>query len=116
VFGTKGSLEWRQEEPDYLKVTMLGGPQQIWSRGNDYFYPEAKVMSRIGAGHPEGYYESFANLYLKFTSALLKLKRGETLTEEDLDFPDVKAGLNGVKFIHRCVESSQKGSVWVKFN
>lgn len=116
VFGTKGSIEWRQEEPDYLKVTKLGEPQQIWSRGSDYFYPEAQKMARLSPGHPEGYYEMFANLYLKFTSALLKLKQGLNLAEEDLDFPDAQAGVNGVKFIHRCVESSKRGSVWVKFN
>lgn len=116
VFGTKGSLEWRQEEPNNLYVAKIGEPLQKWTRGNDYFYPEAQNLSRLFAGHPEGYYEAFANIYLKFTSALIKHKQGIKLTEEDLDFPDAKAGLDGVKFIHRCVESSKKGSVWVKFD
>jgi predicted dehydrogenase len=116
VFGTKGTIEWRQEDPNYLKVVKLGEPVQILSRGNPYFYPEAAQMSRIPSGHPEGYYEAFANTYLKFSNALLKLKQGLELTEEDRDFPDVKAGLQGVKFIHKCVESSKKGSIWVKFD
>ncbi|HHT43566.1 MAG TPA: Gfo/Idh/MocA family oxidoreductase [Firmicutes bacterium] len=116
IFGTKGTIEWYQEASNYLKVVKAGEPPQLLSRGNGYFYPEAAQMSRIPSGHPEGLYESFANTYLKFTSAILKLQQGLELTEEDLDFPDVKAGLQGVKFIHRCVESSKKGSVWVKFD
>ncbi|NLM42379.1 MAG: Gfo/Idh/MocA family oxidoreductase [Firmicutes bacterium] len=116
IFGTKGTIEWRQESPNYLTVRKLGEPVQILSRGNPYFYPAAAQMSRIPAGHPEGYYEMFANIYLKFTTALLKLKQGQQLTPEDLDFADVKAGARGVRFIHKCVESHKKGSVWVKFD
>lgn len=116
IFGTKGSIEWSQEDPNYLKVVKLGEPHQRLRRGNDYFYPEAAQMTRLAAGHAEGYYEMFANIYLKFTTALLKHKAGVPLTEADLDFPDAQAGVNGVKFIHRCVESSQKGSAWVKFD
>lgn len=115
IFGTKGTLEWCQEEPNYLDVIKLGQPRQRLSRGNAYFCPEAADMSRLSAGHPEGYYESFANIYLKFTAALLKLKQGMELDEEDLDFPQAAEGIRGVRFIHRCVESSKKGSIWVRF-
>ena len=115
IFGTKGTLEWCQEEPNYLDVIKMGQPRQRFSRGNAYFYPEAAGMSRLSAGHPEGYYESFANIYLKFTTALSKLKQGMELDEEDLDFPQAFEGVRGVKFIHRCVESSKRGSTWVRF-
>lgn len=116
IYGTKGSLAWCQEDPNYLQVAKVDEPTQTMRRGNPYFYPEAAQMTRLAAGHSEGYYEMFANTYRKFNSALLKLKEGRELTPEDLDFPDVKAGLQGVKFIHRCVESSKQGSVWVKFD
>lgn len=116
VFGTKGTIEWRQEEQNYLHVAKMGEPFQRLSRGNGYFFPEATNMSRIPAGHPEGYYETFANIYLKFTNALLKIKQGLTPSAEDLDFPDVWAGVQGVNFIHKCIESSKQGSTWVKFN
>jgi hypothetical protein len=52
---------------------------------------------------------------LTFADALLKKKAGEALTEEDLDFPTVEAGIDGVKFIGKCVESSQQGAVWLDF-
>ncbi len=116
VFGTQGTLEWRQEDANYLEVIKLGQPSQRLSRGNDYLYPEAAAMSRIPAGHPEGYYETFANLYLKFTSALLKLKQGVEPSAADLDFPDAADGVRGVRFVHRCVASSKQGSAWIAFS
>ncbi|MDR1144248.1 MAG: Gfo/Idh/MocA family oxidoreductase [Spirochaetaceae bacterium] len=115
IFGTKGAIEWRVEDPNYLKVSLLGKPRAVLSRGRDAFYPRAQSLSRIPSGHPEGYFEAMANIYKTYTGALLKQKAGQALTEEDLDFPDVENGAEGVKFIGKCVESSQKGAVWVDF-
>jgi hypothetical protein len=72
-------------------------------------------MSRIPAGHPEGYYEAFANIYTAFAAALNKVKAGQPLTPEDLDFPGVDEGIRGVRFIERCVASSRKGAAWVRW-
>jgi hypothetical protein len=73
-------------------------------------------LARIPSGHPEGYYEAFANLYAAFGAALTKHRAGLALTEDDLDFPTAAAGIDGVKFINCCVESSQRGSVWVELD
>ncbi len=115
VFGSKGSLSWSQENPNYLVVSRLDGPNQTWSRGRDSFYPEAQAYSRIPSGHPEGYFEAFANIYRTFASALSAVKEGRAPTEAELDFPGVEAGIGGVRFIGKCVESSHKGAVWVDF-
>ena len=115
VYGTKGGLEWSQEDPNYLKVSWLDKPGETLSRGRNDLYPHAAGYPRIPAGHPEGYFEAFANLYLTFANALLKKKSGEALTDDDLDFPTVEAGIDGVKFIGKCVESSQQGAVWLDF-
>jgi predicted dehydrogenase len=115
VFGAKGGIEWRVEDPNYLKVSLLGKPRVVLSRGRDGFYPRAQSLSRIPSGHPEGYFEAMANIYKTYIGALLKQKAGQALTEDDLDFPDVENGVDGVKFIGKCVESSQKGAVWVDF-
>jgi len=112
IFGTLGSIEWIQENPNYLYVTYRGQPTQILSRGQGYL--DAAAASRIPPGHPEGYYEAFANIYSKFAGALLKKKAGETLGEADMDFPDAEAGRDGVKFINACVKSSRAGSVWME--
>jgi predicted dehydrogenase len=115
VYGEKGGLEWRQEDPDHFSFTPCDAPQQKWSRGRDEFSPSAQQYSRIPAGHPEGLYESFANIYRSYIQALGKKLSGETLTAADYDFPTVEMGLRGVVFINKCVQSSEKGSVWVKF-
>lgn len=113
IFGTKGSIEWEQENPNYLRVAFLGQPVQILSRGAGYLYPQAARYCRIPTGHPEGYFEAFANIYSTFAAALAKKKAGQPLTAEDLDFPTAEDGLAGVRFINKAVESSKKGAVWV---
>jgi len=115
VFGTKGTIQWSQENPNYLVVSKLGAPTVTLSRGRDGFYPHAQGYSRIPSGHPEGYFEAFANLYKTFITALAKLKAGEKLKKDDLDFPTAEDGAQGVRFIGRCVESSKKGAAWVAF-
>lgn len=113
VFGSTGSIEWAQEDPNYLRIARQGKPTEILSRGRDPLAPRAAAASRIPAGHPEGYYEAFANVYRTFTDALVKKNGGAALTGEDLDFPDAGAGLDGVRFIDACVESSRHGAAWV---
>lgn len=115
IYGTKASLEWSQENPNYLKVSYLDKPTETISRGRDELYPHAQGYSRIPSGHPEGYFEAFANIYSTFITALKKKISGGALSEDDLDFPGVEAGIQGVRFIERCVESSQKGAVWIDF-
>ena len=115
IFGTTGTLQWSQENPNYLTVSRLGVPTVTLSRGRDGFYPHAQGYSRIPSGHPEGYFEAFANIYKTFVAALAKRKAGGTLTEADLDFPGAEDGASGVKFIGKCVDSSQKGAVWLDY-
>jgi predicted dehydrogenase len=115
IYGTKGSLEWFQEHPNYAKICYLDKPAEIISRGRDQMYPHAQDYSRVPAGHPEGYFEAFANIYSTFCDALSKRLSGESLSGKEMDFPGVDDGLRGVRFIEKCVESSQKGAVWVDF-
>jgi predicted dehydrogenase len=113
IYGDKSSLEWAQENPNYAKVCHLDKPTEILSRGRDNLFPQAQNFSRIPSGHPEGYFEAFANIYLSFCKALNKKISGMNLSSEDINFPDVAAGIQGVKFIEGSVESSQKGAVWI---
>src|SRR5512142_125463 len=113
VFGTKGSLQWSQESPNSLTVSRLGEPTQVLSRGRDAFYPHAQAYSRIPSGHPEGYFEAFANIYRTFGAALARRKAGAAPSPDELDFPGVEDGISGVRFIGKCVESASKGAAWV---
>ncbi|MBN2859600.1 MAG: gfo/Idh/MocA family oxidoreductase, partial [Sphaerochaetaceae bacterium] len=114
IFGSKGTIQWSQEDPNYLTVSYLDRPTMRLSRGRDALAPHAQRYSRIPAGHPEGYFEAFANIYKTFIDALTRQKRGETLSREDLDFPTAQMGVDGVKFITACVQSSEKDSAWVQ--
>jgi predicted dehydrogenase len=113
IFGSKGSLDWNEEESNYLGLSYSGRPKALLSRARDPFYPSAQSHSRLPSGHPEGYFEALANIYRTYIGALIKQKKGETLTENDLDFPDLQMGIDGVKFVSKCVESSEKGAAWV---
>ncbi len=114
IYGTEGSIEWEQENPNQLKLTYKGQPTQILNRGMAYVYGRAAQLTVIPSGHPEGYFEAFANIYKTFVGALLKKKAGENLTEDDLDFPTVFDGIRGVQFIHSVIESSDGGGKWVE--
>jgi len=116
IYGTKASLEWAEENPNYCKVAFIDKPTVRLSRGRDKMYPRAQALSRLPSGHPEGYFECFANVYSTFLTALNKKMAGEPLTNDDLDFPNIQEGIRGVKFIEKCVESSKKGAVWVNFD
>ncbi len=113
IYGTKGAIEWFQETPNTARLSFLDRPTGIISRGRDPMSPRAQSLSRLPSGHPEGYFEGFANIYSTFITALAKKLRGEPLTAEDLDFPGVDEGVQGVRYIEKCVESSARGSVWV---
>jgi predicted dehydrogenase len=113
LYGTKGAVEWFQEFPNNARVSFLDRPTGTISRGRDPMSPRAQGLSRIPSGHPEGYFEAFANLYSTFIPALAKKVRGEPLAADDLDFPGVDEGVRGVRYIEKCVESSAKGAIWV---
>jgi len=114
IYGTKGAVEWFQETPNTARVSFLDRPSGTISRGRDPMSARAQSLSRLPSGHPEGYFESFANVYATFIAALAKKLRGEKLTADDLDFPNVDDGVRGVRYIEKCVESSAKGAIWLK--
>jgi predicted dehydrogenase len=113
IYGTKGAVEWFQEAPNTARVSFLDCPSGTISRGRDPMSPRAQSLSRLPSGHPEGYFECFADVYTTFITALSKKLRDEPLAGDDLDFPNVDDGVRGVRFIEKCVESSAKGAVWL---
>jgi len=116
IYGSKGTIRWRQENPNYLEVIYKDKPAMKISRGRDVLKDRAESLVRIPAGHPEGYFEAMGNIYKTYTAALIKKYSGKNLTEDDLDFPQPRDGAQGVQFIEKCVESSQKDAAWVDFS
>lgn len=113
VIGSKASIEWWDEQPNQLRYEVQGKPVQILERGMDYLYSEALADDRIGAGHPEGLFEGWSNLYRRFSIAMQAADRGETL--ENMWYPDIKAGVEGVRWVENCVRSADQGAIWVEY-
>ena len=113
VYGTRASLAWRQERPDELVVLRADSPRELQRRGNAYLCPQARAAARIPAGHPEGYLEAFANLYLEAFRGIRALAAGKPLPR-DLDVPTIDDGVAGMAFIEAVVKSSRGGARWVR--
>ncbi len=114
IYGEKGGLEWRQEEPNTLVVKWLDKPKEILRAGWKYLSDEAKGYIRTPAGHPEGYLEAFANIYRSFTNAMHDYKPGKKINAEKYDFPDVNHGVRGMIFVETVVKSAGSNKKWVK--
>ncbi|MDD7884401.1 Gfo/Idh/MocA family protein [Flavivirga sp. 57AJ16] len=113
VYGDKGSLEWHQENPNQLITRWLGAPVKVFTSNGNNLYPEALHVSRIPAGHPEGYLEAFATIYKNFATHLMAVLNGATI--EKPDYPTVKDGVRGMRFIYAAVESDANNAAWTKF-
>lgn len=105
VYGSKASLEWHQENPNYLYVYYLDGPVETYRHGNDYLAEVARHNSRLPFGHPEAFIEAFANVYRNAGRTIAARLAGEEPSAFDLDFPTVQDGAIGVHFIHKAIES-----------
>ncbi|MBN2137873.1 MAG: Gfo/Idh/MocA family oxidoreductase [Sedimentisphaerales bacterium] len=118
IYGEDKSLEWHQEHPNYLYVKVPNGPVQVWRRGNDYIgaaSPAAARATRLPSGHPEAFFEAFANNYVNFADTV---RAKITRTKPDplaLDFPDVNDGLRGMLFIETVLASTKSNRKWTAF-
>ena len=113
VFGTKAGLEWFQETPNQVLFTPLGGRQQRLTRGGVGLSEAAARMTRIPAGHPEGFLEAFANLYAEAAAAIRAHRTGAPVPE-GVTFPTLADGVEGVAFVEACVRSARRNSAWVR--
>lgn len=106
VYGTRGSLRWAQENPNLLWLTMLGQAPQMITRGGGAANAAAAAVTRIPAGHPEGYLEAFATLYREAAQVIAnKDTSGAPL--------GIQEGVDGVRFVDACQRSSRDGAAWI---
>lgn len=112
VYGTTASLEWHQEDPNFLTVRHPDGPTEIYKPGHAFLSAAAQRGTRLPAGHPEGLHEAFANIYSNAMRVMHARQAGETPDPLDLDFPTVRDGAAGVHFIQAALRSGREGD-WV---
>ncbi len=115
VIGAKASLEWWDERPNQMSYEIQGQPAQILERGMGYLHPNALHDDRIGGGHPEGLFEAWSNLYYRFALAMDATDRGDTALLTTLRYPDIHAGIEGVRWVENCVRSADNGATWVDY-
>lgn len=114
VDGTKAAVTWRQEAPNQLYVRSLGQPAKVYERnpGADYMTPTANAACRIPGGHPEAFFEAFANVYRDAFTDMRNVHAGKTLQRINSIYPSVYDGQDGVRFMTRCLESAGDNSNW----
>jgi len=113
IYGTKASLEWHQEDPNELIIKYHDKARQILRRGNGYVCNAAERNTRTPFGHPEGFIEAFANVYLAAAKSIAAEVAGKKLPKNP-DFPTVEDGIRGMAFIATAVKSSNSKSKWTK--
>ena len=115
IVGEKASVEWWDEHPNQLRYEVQGEPMRILDRGMPYLDAAALAEDRIGAGHPEGLFEAWSNLYARFALAMEAHDDRDPGRVGDMWYPDVHAGVAGVRFVENCVRSADAGAVWVDY-
>ncbi|MGI9365535.1 MAG: Gfo/Idh/MocA family protein [Rhizobiaceae bacterium] len=115
VYGSRGGLEWAQEDPNSLWHTPFGEAKRLLTRAGAGATQEANRLSRTPGGHPEGYLEGFANIYSEAATAIRACQSGSERPPE-VHFPTIEDGLHGVAFITACVASSQKNAAWTRLS
>ena len=111
VYGTNGAVEWLQDDPNILKFTELNSSTKIITRASNSVSDLSIQSSRVAAGHPEGFFEAFANIYTEFADSIQNnLKKNK----KKLVHPTVNDGVMGIKFIFAAKKSSNLNSKWIK--
>ena len=108
VYGNKGAVEWFQDEPNHLKFTELNKSTKIITRASNDVSDFSLKSSRLAAGHPEGFFEAFSNIYTEFADCILSNNK------TNHTFPNIEDGVKGIKFIFAAKKSSNNNSKWEK--
>ena len=110
IYGKNGGLKWEQQNPNYLYHLSETEPMKVLKPGHDYNSNFAKISSKLPPGHPEGMFDSMANIYYGVAREINGNK------EFDGEYPTLNDGLRGMLFIEKAVESHKSGNTWVKLN
>lgn len=117
IDGTKGAIQWRQEDPNTLIVRTNGKPHQIYTRnGGPYLGSWSTEASRLPSGHPEAFFEAFANVYRSAYDNMIVRAEGKAFEKVDTIYPNVNDGVEGMYFIQQSVASSKQNGAWLPLN
>ena len=113
VYGERGMLDWRQEDPNHLVHAPVDAPRMTLTRNAPWLSDAAKRACRLPPGHPEAFIEAFSNLYLGVAADIRsRLEHGQPASRENADYPRIEDGARGVRFIEKTVESAASAQKW----
>ena len=115
IYGSEGGFEWTHTDPNTLLYKPHEEPTQILRAGTGYLSELAAKNTRLPAGHPEGYLEAFANIYVEFATAVHDHRNGKYKSSGDYDFPDAAEGVRGMAFVVNMLKSSESDQKWTEF-
>lgn len=112
---TQGSLSWRQENPNELWVRQNGKAHQLYTRDPNapYMGEVAAASCRLPSGHPEAFFEAFANIYAAAYDAMCLRISGKKFETTDTLYPNIYDGVEGMYFIQQSVASSNDNGAWL---
>jgi predicted dehydrogenase len=115
IDGTKGALEWHQEEPNKMWLKVNGQPHRLFTRDPNapFMTSWGKEASRLPSGHPEAFLEAFANIYTAAYADMIARADGKKVDASKSIYPNVADGVDGMNFVTQCVASSQKDGAWL---
>lgn len=115
VDGTKGALSWRQEDPNQMMVRRNGHPHSVYTRDPNapFMNGSGKAACRLPSGHPEAFFEAFANVYRFAYDDMAKRAAGQSFERLNTIYPNVYDGVEGMYFIQQCVASSEHNGTWL---
>lgn len=113
VVGAKASLEWRHEDPHHLQLCYPDGRREVLAQGGATLSADAEALTRIGLGHPEGFLESFANIYSEAAEAIAATRTGSRPAHGPLAYPSTADGVLGLQFVDAVRESAAGDGRWV---
>ncbi len=118
IDGTKGALSWRQEEPNMMIVRRNGSPHQMYTRDPNapFMNDMGKAACRLPSGHPEAFFEAFANVYRFAYDSMVARATGGSFEQKDTIYPNVYDGAEGMLFIQQSVASSAENGAWLPFS
>ena len=115
VYGSKAGIEWAQENPNYLKFSIPNKHTIIRGKEDLKNYNNLVQLTRTPPGHPDGFIESFANIYQEISEAILDYRKGQKICHKTI-FPNFSDGIDGMKFIEAAIKSNKMNSKWINLN
>ncbi|MCA9114523.1 MAG: Gfo/Idh/MocA family oxidoreductase [Planctomycetaceae bacterium] len=118
IDGTLGAIEWHQEQPNQMLVRKNGHPHAIYTRDPNapFMNDSGQAACRLPSGHPEAFFEAFANVYRAAYDDMVLRAAGEPFNRKDTIYPNVYDGVDGMNFIQQCVASSAENGAWLPLN